>query len=118
MSEHIELPAKLLENFLRSNKSNINQYMYICIYVYMHIHVHIIYIYTCTYNKLLFFSASLTLIYAHMYNYHYIFSVFFFVLFNQYCPGRTGSHGPGAPQERAKVYAPTIENRRRTSRSV
>jgi len=23
--EHIELPAKLLDNFLRSNKSNINQ---------------------------------------------------------------------------------------------
>jgi hypothetical protein len=32
--EHIELPAKLLDYFLRSNKSNINQ-LYIYIYTYV-----------------------------------------------------------------------------------
>ena len=32
--EHIELPAKLLDYFLRSKKSNINHvHMYICIYI-------------------------------------------------------------------------------------
>jgi len=73
-----ELPAKLLDYFLRSNKSNINQsplswsvvsisgtipglvatatvlqiYMYIYIYIYIYIHIHIciyIYIHICIY---------------------------------------------------------------------
>jgi len=49
---HIELPAKLLDDFLRSNKSNINQshpqdyvhkyvHMYGCIYTYIYRYVHI-----------------------------------------------------------------------------
>ena len=41
--EHIELPAKLLDYFLRRNKSNINQcvYVYICIYIYRYICMYI-----------------------------------------------------------------------------
>jgi len=38
--EHIELPAKLLEYFLRSNKSNINQCIYTCIYRYKHLYIY------------------------------------------------------------------------------
>jgi len=36
--EQIELPAKLLDYFLWSNKSNINQYVYLHLYVYECIH--------------------------------------------------------------------------------
>jgi len=41
--EHMELPAKLLDYFLRSNKSNINQS---CIHILLHIYICI---YTCIY---------------------------------------------------------------------
>jgi len=36
--EHVQLPGKLLDYFLRSNESNINQYMYMYIYVYKCMH--------------------------------------------------------------------------------
>jgi len=37
--EHIELRAKILDYFLRSNKSNINQ-LYVCIYIHVYIYIY------------------------------------------------------------------------------
>ena len=46
--EKIELQAKLLNYFLGSNKSNINQYTYMYIHIYIYIFIHIYtYVYVC-----------------------------------------------------------------------
>ena len=45
----LELPAKLLDYFLRSNKSNINPYIHMCICIYLCVYICIcacIYMYT------------------------------------------------------------------------
>jgi len=45
----LELPAKLLDYFLRSNKSNINQYIYVCVNVYIYVCVYVhARVYICT----------------------------------------------------------------------
>ena len=40
-TKQIQLPAKLLDYFLCSNKSNINQHIYIYIYIYIHAYIYI-----------------------------------------------------------------------------
>ena len=47
-TKQIQLPEKLLDYFLCSNKSNINQHIYIYIYIYIHTYIYI-YIYTHIY---------------------------------------------------------------------
>ena len=39
--EYIELRAKLLDYFLRSNTSNINQYIYIYMYIHIYIQIYV-----------------------------------------------------------------------------
>jgi len=69
--EHIELPAKLLEYFLRSNKSNLNQ-MYIYIYTYTYIYVYSIYIHIYVYTYIciyIYMHIHISYIYTHVFMY-------------------------------------------------
>ena len=73
--EQIELQAKLLNYFLGSNKSNINQYICVFLYVYMHIYMDVymcvcvcicVYMYICMYMYVyLYMYMSLYRMYVH-----------------------------------------------------
>ena len=68
--EHIELPAKLLDYFLRSNKININQYIYIYIYIYIYMYIYTyIYLYVHTYVYIIYIDMyiDIYIIYINMY---------------------------------------------------
>ena len=61
--EHIELPAKLLGYFLRSNKSNINQ----------NIHIHMVQMHT--YTHLNIYTTSIYLYMCYLYDWSQVYTV-------------------------------------------